>query len=187
VVLDSKVIREVVVRPATEPEHAVVGLLAEELEQGPGLLQLDVDLGYMASPRIGQWAEQGVYIIARPWPGGGALFTKHDFTFDFVHGTVTCPGGQSVPMRPGRTAQFPARACDVCPQRTQCTTAKPWAGPDPDNSRGGAVPAQTACQAQDQAQSGGLAQTDGGGACHGPSVGPSRTVRPLQRAAQEPV
>src|SRR5215475_13509414 len=126
--LDSKVIREVVVRPANEPEHEAVVLLAEELEKAPGLLQLDVDLGYMASPQIGPWAEQGVYIIARPWPCGGALFTKHDFTFDFVHGTVTCPGGQSIPMSPGRTAQFPARACDVCPQRAQCTTAKPGQG-----------------------------------------------------------
>ena len=122
--LDSKVTREVVVRPANEPEHEVVDLLAAELERPPGLWQLDIDLGYMASPRIGQWAEQGVYIIARPWPCGGPLFTKHDFTFDFVHGTVTCPGGQSVPMTPGRTAQFPARACDPCPQRAQCTTAK---------------------------------------------------------------
>ena len=122
--LDSKVIREVVVRPANEPEHEAVDLLAAELEQAPGLLQLDIDLGYMASPRMVQWAEQGVYIIARPWPCGGALFTKHDFTFDFAHGTVACPGGETVPMIPGRTVQFPARTCDVCPQRAQCTTAK---------------------------------------------------------------
>jgi hypothetical protein len=122
--LDSKVIREVVVRPANEPEHAAVDLLAPALEQGPGLLQLDIDLGYMASPRIGQWAEQGVSIIARPWPCGGALFPKSDFTFDFAHGMVTCPGGQTVPMSPGRAVQFPASACDVCPQRAQCTSAK---------------------------------------------------------------
>lgn len=42
--LDSKVIREVVVRPANEPEHEAVELLAEELEKAPGLLQLDIDL-----------------------------------------------------------------------------------------------------------------------------------------------
>src|SRR5439155_2323866 len=113
--LDSKVTREVVVCPANEPEYAVVELLAEELEKSPGLLQLDIDLGYMASPRIVQWAEQGVYIIARPWPPGGPLFTKHDFTFDFAHGQVTCPTGQTVPMVPGKDAQFPAWSCDVCP------------------------------------------------------------------------
>ena len=122
--LDSKVTREVVVRPANEPEHVVVELLAEELTCPPGLLQLDIDLGYMASPQIVQWAEQGVYIIARPWPQGGLRFTKDDFTLDFAHGTVTCPGGQTVPMVPGKNAQFPASACDACPQRTQCTTAR---------------------------------------------------------------
>lgn len=122
--LDSRVTREVVVRPANEPEYAVVELVAAELERGQGLRQLDIDLGYMASPRMVQWAEQGVSIIARPWPCGGPGFTKHDFRFDFAHGTVTCPGGQTVAMIPGRAAQFPAVACDVCPQRAQCTTAK---------------------------------------------------------------
>ena len=64
--LDSTVIREVLVRPANAPEHAAVELLAAELEKAPGLLQLDIALGYLASPRIAQWAEQGVYLIARP-------------------------------------------------------------------------------------------------------------------------
>jgi len=121
--LDSKVIREVVLRPANEPEHEAVELLAAELEKAPGLRQLDIDLGYMASPRIAQWAEQGVYIIARPWPQGGPLFTKHDVTLDFVGMQVRCPGGQSVPMVLGKPAQFPATACDVCALRTQCTKA----------------------------------------------------------------
>src|SRR5215467_11301545 len=121
--LDSKVIREVVVRPANEPEHEAVELLAAELEKAPGLLQLDIDLGYMASPRIAQWAAQGVYIIARPWPQVGPLFTKHDFTMDFAGMQVICPGGQSVPMVLGKPAQFPAAACDGCALRTQCTKA----------------------------------------------------------------
>lgn len=122
--LDSKVTREVVVRPANEPEYAVVEMVAEDLESGQGLRQLDIDLGYMASPRIAQWAEQGVYIIARPWPQSGTLFTKNDFTLHFAQGTVTCPNGQTVPMVLGRTAQFPAAACDICPMRAQCTTAR---------------------------------------------------------------
>jgi hypothetical protein len=122
--LDSKVTREVVVCPANQPEHAAVELLAEELEKGAGLFQLDIDLGYMASRRIAQWAAQGVHIIARPWPQGGPLFTKHDFTLDFQHGTVTCPNGQTVPMVPGKDVQFPASACDACPVRAQCTKAR---------------------------------------------------------------
>ncbi len=122
--LESHVTREVVVRPANEPEHEAVELLVETLEKPPGLLQLDIDLGYMASPRIVQWAEQGVSIIARPWPQAGPLFTKDDCTLDFAHGTVACPGGQTVPMVPGKNAQFPASACDACPQRPQCTKAR---------------------------------------------------------------
>jgi hypothetical protein len=122
--LDSKVTREVVVRPANEPEYEGVELLAEEVEKSPGLLQLAIDLGYMASPRMAPWAAQGVYIIARPWPHGGPLFTKQHFTFDFAHGTVPCPNGQPVPLVPGRDAQFPARACDACPVRAQCTHAR---------------------------------------------------------------
>lgn len=122
--LDSKVTREVVVCPANEPDQAVVEWGAEALKHGQGLLQLDIDLGDMASPRIAQWAEQGVHIIARPWPQRGTLFTKDDFTLDSAHGMVTCPGGQTVPMVPGKDAQFPASACDGCPQRAQCTTAR---------------------------------------------------------------
>jgi hypothetical protein len=121
--VDSKVLREVVVRPANEPEHEAVELLAEELEEAPDLLQLDIDLGYMASPRIAQWAAQGVYIIARPWPQVGPLFTKNDFTLDFARMQVTCPGGQSVPMVPGKSVQFPAAVCDVCALRAQRTNA----------------------------------------------------------------
>ena len=102
--LDSTVTREVVVRPANEPEHAVVEWLAEALEKAPGLLQLDVDLGSMASPRMAQWAEQGVYILARPWPHIGPLFTKHDFALDFARMQVTCPGGQ----RRRRASAWPA-------------------------------------------------------------------------------
>src|SRR6266849_5716010 len=99
--LDSNVTREVVVCPANHPEHEAVELLAEELEQGSGLFQLDIDLGYMASPRMAQGAEQGVHIMARPWPQVGPLFTKDDFTLDFASMRVTCPNRQTVPMVPG--------------------------------------------------------------------------------------
>jgi len=61
---------------------------------------------------------------APPCPQGGPLFTKDDCTLDFQHSTVTCPNGQTVPMVPGKDAQFPARACDACPVRAQCTKAR---------------------------------------------------------------
>lgn len=119
----SKVIRDVVVRPANEPEPEAVDLRAQALEKPPGLLQLDIDLGYMASPRIAPWEAPAVYIIARPWPQVGPLFTKTACTLDFARMHVTCPGGQSVPMVPGQSAQCPAAVCDVCAWRAQCTNA----------------------------------------------------------------
>jgi len=69
--VDSTVMREVGVRPANEPEHEAVELLGAELDKAPGLLQLEIALGSRASPRMAQWAAQGVSIIARPWPQGG--------------------------------------------------------------------------------------------------------------------
>jgi hypothetical protein len=102
----------------------VVDLLVEPLAKPPGLLQLEIDLGDMASPRMTPWAAQGVSIMARPWPHGGTRFPKEDFTFDCGHRQVTCPGGQTVPMVPGKDAQFPASASAGCPQRAPCTPAK---------------------------------------------------------------
>jgi len=64
--LDSKVTREVVVRPANEPEHEAVELLAEELEKAPGLLQLDIDLGYMASPGLPNGRSRASILLLAP-------------------------------------------------------------------------------------------------------------------------
>lgn len=122
--LDSRVPRAVGGRPAHEPAYAAVEVVAAARERGQGWRQLDLALGDMARPRIVQWAEPGVYSMARPWPCGGPCVTTHACRFTCAHGTVTCPGGQTVPMIPGRAAPCPASACDACLQRTQCTTAK---------------------------------------------------------------
>ena len=120
---DSKVSREGVVRPAHEPAHEAVALLAAAWEQAPGRLQLAIDLGSMASPRSAQWAEPGVDILARPWPQVGPFFTKHDCLLDCAGRQVPCPGGQTVPMVPGQSAQLPATACDAWALRAQCPKA----------------------------------------------------------------
>jgi hypothetical protein len=132
--------------PANEPEHEAGERLAEALEKAPGLLQLEIDLGYMASPRIAQWAEQGVYILARPWPQVGPLFTKDNFTLDFAGRQVTCPGGQSVLMVPGKPAQLPATACAACALRAQCTTATHGQG------RSGSIREDEQCQQKPRAK-----------------------------------
>ena len=125
---ESPVTREVVGRPANQPAHAAVALLVETWEPPPGLLPLAIDLGSMASPRMTHWAEQGVSILARPWPPGGTRLTKDAFTCDCVPGQGTWPGGQTVPMVPGKDAQCPARAWERCPHRAQCPTARSGPG-----------------------------------------------------------
>ena len=122
--LDSKVTREVVVCPANHPEHAAVELVAAAWEKGAGLCQLAIDLGARASPRMAQWAAQGVHIRARPWPQVGPLFTKEACTLDVASMRVTCPHRPTVPMVPGWDAQCPAAACDACPVRARCTKAQ---------------------------------------------------------------
>ncbi len=183
----SPVSREVVVRPANEPEPEAVELLAEELEPAPGLLQRDIALGEMASPRMAQWAAQGVDISARPWPQGGPLFTKHDFPLDLAGMQGTCPGGQSVPMVPGKPAQFPATACAACDLRAPCTKATHGQGRSLSIRED--EPFQQKLRAKMKTQRGraSLPETDGGSAHDGASIGAPRTSRPLQRLAQEPV
>ena len=51
VALDRRVIREVVVRPANEPDHEAVKLLAETLENAPGLLAARYRPGVYGQPQ----------------------------------------------------------------------------------------------------------------------------------------
>ena len=39
-------------------------------------------------------------------------------------GQATCPAGQVIPITPGKTACFPATACEACALRSQCTSRK---------------------------------------------------------------
>jgi hypothetical protein len=61
----------------------------------------------------------------RPTAPGG-LFGKDNFGVDLEQDTVTCPAGQTAPIRRGKdgggTAYF-SSACNGCPLREQCTTA----------------------------------------------------------------
>jgi len=122
--LESQVPRDVVVRPAHAPEPEVVEWLAAEVEKAPGLLQRDIDLGSMASPRLAPWAEQGGYISARPWPHSGPLFPKDAFPLDCVGMQGTWPGGQSVPLVRGKPVACPAAAGETCAVRAQWTKVK---------------------------------------------------------------
>lgn len=123
--LDSRVIREVVVRPANEPEFEAIDHFGSTLEPELGLAELAIDLGYMGHEKIHQWEESGVNIVARPWAQkNGGLFTKDDFEMDFDNMVLKCPAGEEVEMKLGKVIEFPASACDICKLRGQCTTAK---------------------------------------------------------------
>ena len=123
--LDSRVIREVIVRPANEPEFEAIDHFGSALEPDLGLAEVAVDLGYMGHEKIHQWEDSGVNIVARPWTQkNGDLFTKDDFEMDFENMVLKCPSREEVEMRLGKVIEFPASACDICKLRERCTTAK---------------------------------------------------------------
>jgi hypothetical protein len=64
--------------------------------------------------------------LLKPWPIRPAVpggFTIDDFTHDPVASTLSCPAGQIRRITQSGKAVF-GIACDDCPLRSQCTTAK---------------------------------------------------------------
>jgi DDE family transposase len=53
----------------------------------------------------------------------GPRFAKPEFTLDFDQGLLSCPNSATMPCLPGGKVQFPAKVCQTCPLRTQCTTS----------------------------------------------------------------
>jgi hypothetical protein len=63
--------------------------------------------------------------VQSPTAAGGR-FTKDAFTIDLTNREVTCPAGQTTPLRrakPGAMAYF-GPACASCPLAAQCSNAK---------------------------------------------------------------
>ena len=153
------------------------------LEKAPGLLPFDIDLGYMASPRIAQWAEQGVSIIARPWPQVGPLFTEAGFHLGLCGDAGHLSGCPDRPHGPREARHnFPAAACNACALRGPVYESGARARQKPEHPRGRTVPAEAASQDEDAAWTGLAAETDGGGACDCPSVRRTKAVGPAIKA-----
>lgn len=116
--VDEGLILHVDVRPANQPEHGVL----DDLEM-PELAELQIDRGYLSSPKVHELRAQGTVVIAKAWnqhrPG---KFAKRDFKFDFDAQTVTCPQGETRRMRVG-SVTFPAKTCAACPLRGRCIDA----------------------------------------------------------------
>lgn len=123
--VDADLIVGVDVRPANEPEHQTLASLEPSVTQHGPLAELQIDRGYLASPRVGALHADGVTIRAKAWTStNGGRFPKQAFTIDLVGARVTCPAQHVAVIPPGATTvHFPAATCQPCAVRAACTTA----------------------------------------------------------------
>jgi hypothetical protein len=104
--------------------------VATEPVQSPGAAPLAVygDAAYGAGALLAELEQAGAEAICKVQPPTAAAgkFTKDAFQIDLAADTVTCPAGQTAPLRRNgqqRIAAFGA-ACQGCPLAAQCTAAK---------------------------------------------------------------
>ena len=122
--------------PAAEAEPAVepdaVAAAEPEPEQadadvaGPLAVYGDSAYGAGALLAVLEQADAQIMCKVQPPTAAGGRFTKDDFQIDLTIGRVTCPAGQTAPLRgsgENRMAYF-GTACATCPLAAQCTTAK---------------------------------------------------------------
>jgi hypothetical protein len=124
--LDHKLILAAAVTPANRPEaEATDDLLTDVRRHGARVEELHIDRGYLSAPAVASERAAGTQIRCKPYPQrNGGRFTKADFVLELDEQRVTCPEGQTVPLRLGHVSQFPATACRECPSRAKCTTAE---------------------------------------------------------------
>lgn len=115
-----------VVFPANEAEHKALEPLLKDVRAVGEPEALLFDRGYLGSPVVGQYLEQGGEVICKPWSyRNGDRFSKADFTIDLERGVVTCPAGQEAAISPGgQQASFHPSACGICELKARCTKAK---------------------------------------------------------------
>lgn len=89
------------------------------------------DTAYGNGPVRAELAERGVEVLA-PVPEGKieqGVLGKQDFAIDTSTGTVTCPGGQTVPISVSpsgfRSANFARVMCRDCPLKSRCCPNNP--------------------------------------------------------------
>ena len=107
-----------------ESHDAVVGLTLLASEAAP--VDVLADSAYGTGEARAALREAGHNAIIKPIPLRAAVpggFTADDFDIDLDRGTVTCPAGHTVPIRPSRGAAF-EKFCRACPLASRCTTAK---------------------------------------------------------------
>ncbi len=126
--LDHGLILGVTVQPANQPEREADETLREQVETYGDVVSLYIDRGFLASNWTTDLHSAGGEVVCRPWRARNrGFFTKQDFAIDLAAETVTCPAGSSRAIT-GKVIRFPARTCDPCDQRPDCTRAKPGRG-----------------------------------------------------------
>jgi DDE family transposase/transposase-like protein DUF772 len=107
-----------------DSHEAVVGLAL--LQDEPAPVEVLADSAYGTGEARAALAAAGHTAVIKPIPLRAAVpggFTTDDFDLDLDRGTVTCPAGHAVAIRPSRGAAFEP-FCRSCPLASQCTTAK---------------------------------------------------------------
>jgi Transposase DDE domain/Transposase domain (DUF772) len=113
--------------PAEEPADGSQPITAQtDLNDQP--LAVYGDAAYGAGELLDTLQRAGAEANCKVQPpvSPGGRFSKDAFTIDLHNATVSCPAGQTTPLRPlgdGRIARF-AQACAGCPLAERCTTAK---------------------------------------------------------------
>lgn len=127
--LDSLAIVACAVTPANQRDDKALPSLKADIDaQRIRVREAHFDRGYMASPTVGELEGEGAEIVCKPWSSNNTrnpdMFKKRDFDIDLRGRTITCPGGDTQPLRFGKTVYFDADACANCSLRPRCTTAK---------------------------------------------------------------
>jgi hypothetical protein len=124
--LDNKAIVAAALTPANQPEHEALPLMKADIDaQGLHIGEAHFDRAYMGSPAVQEIQDAGGEIYCKPWKTkNGDLFAKDEFDLNLRARSITCPGGITVPIVFGKSAEFPPEACGECCLRKQCTTAK---------------------------------------------------------------
>jgi hypothetical protein len=113
------------VLPANAREHEATGPLLDEVRAHGKLKALDIDRGYLASPRVAELHARGVEITSRPWVvANDGLYTKEAFRIDLRRRLVTCPAGATTRIVPNGTSTFSEHDCMACVQRESCTKSR---------------------------------------------------------------
>jgi len=126
---DSELIAAATATAANAPDRDAVAELLDEPGAGSDAPRPDVvgDSAYAQGATIADLEKKGYEVVAKvpPARNGAGGYSKDRFEIDLAHRRVTCPAGNTVPIRFGRAgghASF-ASHCAGCPLRQECTSS----------------------------------------------------------------